>query len=553
MATTQLNRLDKFLDKHVLKNRFNSNASKESFWSTRDSEDLFNLLSKYSSGNLQQQVYNYKNNTTDIYNCICGNTTKFNNYKLGYAKFCSKSCVQKSPEVRNKQKATMLKLYGVECNLSLNTTQMAKDKHGDDIFKKSNIKAKKTKLKKYNDENYNNNNKNLLTRTLNNNTHKEVAKRQLKINPDPMKQARNAFKDIYGVSNPSQVHEIQELKTKNSIEKYGVPFQAKHITEDHYKLLDDKQYLQDNSVIDIIEETGIGQSYISKQMIKHDINSGLRSQGELSVVNFIKTFYDGEILTNKRKMFGTEIDIYIPEFNFGIEYNGCYWHSDNFKKTHYTKFKMMEERGDYLLQFFDFEWEDKRIRGILESKIKLKMQTNNERIFARKCIIKDVNSKEARKFLDMNHLQGFVKSSIKKGLYYKDELVSIMTFGKSRYADEYELLRFCNKKNTIITGGASKLFKDAGILDIISFSDNFYSNGNLYKQLGFNKVSDSQGFFYLNIKDKTRVNRMSFQKHKLNDIFDNFDSKFTAEQNIKNNGYFKIYDAKQTKWEYSKA
>jgi hypothetical protein len=82
----------------------------------------------------------------------------------------------------------------------------------------------------------------------------------------------------------------------------------------------------------------------------------------------------------------------------------------------------------------------------------------SESIYARKCQLREViDTSIVRKFLNDNHIQGYSHSSIKIGLYYEDELVSLMIFGKKR--KNMELIRFCNKLNTNVIGGSSKLFK----------------------------------------------------------------------------------------------
>ena len=80
--------------------------------------------------------------------------------------------------------------------------------------------------------------------------------------------------------------------------------------------------------------------------------------------------------------------------------------------------------------------------------------------------IKEISSKDCSSFLDQNHIQGKLGAKVRLGLYYNDELVSLMTFGALRKNlgqksedGSYELLRFCNKLNTNVVGGASKLFK----------------------------------------------------------------------------------------------
>ncbi len=95
---------------------------------------------------------------------------------------------------------------------------------------------------------------------------------------------------------------------------------------------------------------------------------------------------------------------------------------------------------------------------------------------------------ESKIFLDENHIQGNCISKYRYGLYYNNELISLMTFGKSRFKDEFELLRFCNKLGYNVVGGASKLFfhflKDhEEIKEVISYADRRWSVGNLYFKL----------------------------------------------------------------------
>ena len=116
----------------------------------------------------------------------------------------------------------------------------------------------------------------------------------------------------------------------------------------------------------------------------------------------------------------------------------------------------------------------------------------NNRIFARKCIIKEISNNDAATFLNENHIQGSCVSKYRYGLYFNDELISIMTFGKSRFSDEFELLRFCNKLNINVVGGASRLFNHFlnnhdEIVEVISYADRCWSKGNLYEKLGFIK------------------------------------------------------------------
>ena len=172
----------------------------------------------------------------------------------------------------------------------------------------------------------------------------------------------------------------------------------------------------------------------------------------------------------------------------------------------------------------------------------------SERIYARKCTVKEVSSKEAKEFLEKNHLQGACNSKVNIGLYSGNTPVSLMTFGKPRYNKQYEweLLRFCNALNTSVIGGAGKLLsyfvKTYNPSSILSYANLRWSTGNLYEKLGFTlKGTSSPNYFYFN-EDFILHSRIEFQKHKLKDKLENFDPSLTESENMYNNGYRKIYD-----------
>lgn len=275
-----------------------------------------------------------------------------------------------------------------------------------------------------------------------------------------------------------------------------------------------------------------------------------RSGFEKEVGSFISSLYNGEIQYNKH-INGHECDIIIPEKKIAIECNGCYWHTEQYKKekdSHQRKKIDVEKEGYNLIQIWDDNWNDLQKREIIYSRLKSKLGLS-KKVFARKCKIKEVSGKETKSFLNENHLQGYVQSSFNLGLYLGDELLEIATFGKTRKVisgnkKAIELYRLCSKKDYNVIGGFSKLmkyalnhFKDK---KIISYSDcdwcNLNSNG--YEKVGFKWVGLTGPNYWWCI-DGIRRNRLNYTKKKL--IEEGKDPNLTEKQIMQNGGYYRIF------------
>ena len=256
---------------------------------------------------------------------------------------------------------------------------------------------------------------------------------------------------------------------------------------------------------------------------------------------------------------GKELDFYVPELKIAFEINGLYWHSENSgginKNYHLNKTKSCSFYGISLIHIFENEWLHKT--EIVKSIIRTLSRANDlVKINARDCTIKEVNESEKNTFLNQNHLQGEDKSTIKLGLYNKNDLVSIMTFRKSSRFDktsDWELVRFCNVINTIVNGGASKLLKHFikhyNPKNIVSYSDRRYFTGKIYEILGFNFVSHTPpNYHYLINNYKDIRHRMSFQKHKLEKLLKIYNHSLSEWENMKNNGYDRIWDCGHGKY-----
>jgi hypothetical protein len=154
--------------------------------------------------------------------------------------------------------------------------------------------------------------------------------------------------------------------------------------------------------------------------------------------------------------------------------------------------------------------------------------------------------------MDLNHIQGFAAARIKLGLFHNDELVSAIGVSKSRFSkDEMELVRFCNKMNTKIIGGLSRLIKHSGVKNLISYVDLRYFNGSGYEKAGFRFVHQSTSS-YMYVNNTEILSRYKCQKHKLPKLLgDKFNSELTEKENMLLAGYFQIYDCGTLKYHYT--
>ena len=187
-----------------------------------------------------------------------------------------------------------------------------------------------------------------------------------------------------------------------------------------------------------------------------------------------------------------ELDIYIPDKKIAIEFNGLYWHSEKKGKDktyHYNKWLACKEKNIQLIQIWedDYKRNPELIKNMLAHKLGVSQQ---EKVYARKTVAKILNKKQADDFLNKNHIQGSVDARLRYGLFYNDELVSVIllkTESKTK-GETLNLLRYATSKNVV--GGFTKLMKhvekeNPNAKDIITFSDNNVSNGGLYLNNGF--------------------------------------------------------------------
>jgi hypothetical protein len=281
----------------------------------------------------------------------------------------------------------------------------------------------------------------------------------------------------------------------------------------------------------------------------------------------IKNFYSDAIFTDRSIIAPYELDIVIPSINLAIEYCGLYWHSDMIKVDklyHYKKMMMCAERGYQLITIFEDEYTHNTELVINKLKHILHIKTNDVKIHARQCSVHLVSHNTRKEFLSSYHIQGSDLAPIRLGLYYKDELISLMTFNTpnrikggsfkdTNYSNVWELNRYATKSNVVVRGGAGKLLKyfiTHFEWDMIySYADRRWSVGNLYKSLNFTlKNTSPPNYWYVKFTSRKRVHRYNFNKRKLISL--GYDGTKTERQIMNEmSGYGRIWDCGHLRYE----
>lgn len=539
---------------------------------------------------------------------VCGKPTSFISWAAGYKKYCSKKCfsqymrnstknyrahcteedearrlekyrqtclekfgvpsASQCREIQDKIKATTLERYGCE---NASQSEEIKKKKEDTLLSKYGktnpfeIPEVQERIKQTNIEKYGYDNP-----FKDPNFHKNLEERNLK---------------LYGRKTVTPLEEIQKKSRETMLKKYGVEYYSqssevkKKIAQTwEEKISEIEKEFDCTSLNTLLDEYGTGWyqnesfpievfkkgglSFVSNKelpLIQKYVteNPGNRSHAEIEVLEYCKSLLPNEeIVSNTKKVIKSrndncaELDIYIPSKGIAIEYNGPRWHAeDKTKQLHKTE--ECEKLGIRLLHIWDDLWRSKKT--IYKSIIASSLGIYERRIYARKCECKEISSNEYQEFLNKNHIQGPVNSSLRLGLFYQGELVQVAGWGKSRFKkDEYELHRMCSLLNTQVIGGFSKLIKHSNLDTFISYVDRSLYNGKGYISCGFEILDKTPpGYFYW-LPSKGRLSRMQAQKHKLKNILEDYDANLSELENLHKNGWVRVYDCGNYKVRYDK-
>ncbi len=479
------------------------------------------LINRYNIDDFKAMLYMYYNGMDEIPSCIiCGKPVKFYGNKYGFAKYCCSKCARLSEESISKYKATNIKRYG------------------DDYTKVISKKVNDTKLKRYGKSGYNNPEKN-----------------------------RKTCIERYGVDNPMKIKKVQEKSKQTCLEKYGTEY---YITSEE-ALRNKEEYIykaqqtcfEKYGVVSPMQldenKYKVNQTCLEKYGVKWNCmrSEPHNSRNSNSIPNeSIKNILESKQIPYEREfVFGD----YVYDFKIGntlLEINPYATHNVNWnpyggklinKEYHYLKTSYAVDRGFRVINIWDWDNVDKVISAI----------SNKERVYARKCVVKEITKKIARNFLNLYHIQGNCNGQkVILGLYYNDELIQVMSFGKPRYNKKYEweLHRLCTKYNYSVIGGSEKLFKhficNYNPSSIISYCDNSKFKGDVYKSLNFNLLSKGVATrHWYSDKLKLHITDNLLRQRGFDQLFKtNYGKGISNDQLMRDNNFVEIYDAGQSVW-----
>ena len=333
------------------------------------------------------------------------------------------------------------------------------------------------------------------------------------------------------------------------------------------------------TLTEIARDTGVDIATISNSILTNNLQHMLgyrQSTMERDVVAALKKILpDVRVeLHNRSVITPYELDVYLPDYNLGVECNPTVTHNSTIGdpwagsitdyKYHQMKSILAHQQGVQLFHIFGYEWNHHR--DVIISMLASLLHVTKHRFYARNCYVAEIPHNVCKDFFDANHRQGSTHASIRLGLFTSSDntLVSVMTFnrirktlGKSFGENTWELSRFCSLLYSSVVGGASKLLsyfkKHYTCKKLISYSDVAHTRGDLYSKLGFNSTSvSSPGYVWVDYQTDQYINRVSCQKSNLRKLFhdDSIDIEHKTEREImEEHGYVRVYDSGVIRWE----
>ena len=229
------------------------------------------------------------------------------------------------------------------------------------------------------------------------------------------------------------------------------------------------------------------------------------------LVDFVRSVYNNRIEENTKAIIPPqELDVYLPDLNLALEYNGLWFHSSLFLPDNYHRDKTEEcqKRGIRLIHVFEDDWMYRRpiVEDILRTAID---PHHRQRVYARRCSIETLDLKTTNDFLEKNHLQGGVLTqTVAYGLMFDDTFIALVSL--VRYRDGYVLQRYSVRLGYTVLGAFSRLLchfiRQNSPQKIVTYCDRSVFTGDIYRRAGFQRVRTNRPqFTFLDVQHHHRL------------------------------------------------
>lgn len=392
------------------------------------------ILNKYNWLENSSEIFYLINHKKELENlhifCNCGNKNKFICKTSGYFHHCSNKCRLSDKNIIqsiiNSNKIIGedgLNGYQRGARKSAIIKKQTIDKEGLNTYQRNTKKAEQTTYKKTGFKHH---------------QQTEKWKQTMKSKKDEINQKRG---------NKNEIKYGNRVYARSSHRFYLDP------NHKHYEDINE-EFFRNNFIIDgkfDVEKCanyfGTSESWVLNHKNKFNIiEKNIKnyiSKPQKQVYDYIKQIYNNKINYGTFKIIPPqELDIYLPDVNLAIEFNGVYWHStkaNKHKYYHQNKFKACLAKGIRLIHIYEDEWNDNRKREIIKNIIKraIGLDTKN----AENIKIDEIIEEQYIDFCNKYNLEGYKEADIKLGLFVNNELIQVLAF-KNKY-NYYKIIINC--------------------------------------------------------------------------------------------------------------
>lgn len=385
---------------------------------------------------------------------------------------------------------------------------------------------------------------------------------------------RKAYKEIGNIKKLATMfktsnNKIIKLLDENNIKKKNVGNKLELSSKTVNNII--KDYEENGLLIrELCDKYSLKTDAVSKVLKENNVKTGRwhhhKTEEKITVLGFVK------LLKKFAKENGLECEEKFkvtPKTYVSIRINDVcidvYLNRKLLDYKGYGNKRVLDEKRDIIngsgyksIQIF--EDEIKLRKDIVLSKLThlFKKDDTIRKIPGRKCFVKRINKTDAERFLERNHIQGFVGSTIHLGAYHEGELVAVMSFLKEG-DNEWNLTRFASLNGYICQGIGGKLFKhfteEYNPTLVKSFADKrwtLYSENNVYTKLGFKyEYFTKPGYTYCSESSYKRIRREQFKKKNIIKKY-NVADEGTEIEMAKKIGYYRIWDCGLFKYVWKK-